>query len=60
MELTARYVLSDAAITLLAAKTRNRIAKGYDTLLLDDVNEVLAVAGREQIKEGAKNGKADK
>ena len=57
MEVNARNILNDAAITLLMAKTRNRLAKGYDTLLLADVNEVLAVAGREQIKEEKKNGK---
>lgn len=46
----ARAVMSDAAISLLELKTMRRVAEGYDTLLLEDVNEVLSIAQREPIE----------
>lgn len=45
-----RAVMSDAAISLLELKTMRRVAEGYDTLLLKDVNEVLSIAQREPIE----------
>lgn len=47
---SARAVLSNAAISLLELKTKKRVAEGYDTLLLADVNEVLSVALRNPVE----------
>ena len=35
---------ADAALDLLAFKMQTRLAEGYNTLLLSDVNDVLFVA----------------
>lgn len=39
-----------AAIQLLAFKMKSRLAQGYDTLLLSDVNDVLMVADGEIVE----------
>ena len=45
-----KAVLNDAAIALLELKAKQRVAQGFDTLLLSDVNEVLTVANKERVK----------
>jgi hypothetical protein len=39
-----------AAIQLLVFKMKSRLAQGYDTLLLSDVNDVLMVADGEIVE----------
>lgn len=52
--MTAEEVRAKAAIELLVFKMKYRLAQGYDTLLLSDVNDVLMVADGEIIEPRSK------
>ena len=43
-------ILNDAALKVLQLKMKTRVSQGFDTLLLQDVNEVLTIANMKTVK----------